>query len=106
MGRRPGRGDRYGGAGAGGVHADEGLSARLRSFRGKAEAGFPGRLGKIRMERFAHYEWPFLEQRHAALAREADKWADENLAPAHGANPDAIVTGLVPDPALPGALHH
>ena len=27
------------------------------------------------MDRFSHYEWPFFEPRHAALAKEADAWA-------------------------------
>ena len=41
-GRR--RGDRGRGAGAGDLHADQGLRARLRGLRRQAEAGVPGQL--------------------------------------------------------------
>ena len=32
------------------------------------------------MDRLAHYDWPFFEERHAKLAIEADAWAHANLA--------------------------
>ncbi len=57
------------------------------------------------MDRFAHYGWPFFEPRHAALAREADAWARENLAHAHGADADAICRRLVADLGCAGYLH-
>jgi hypothetical protein len=36
-----------------------------------------------------YLNWPFFEPRHAALARELDAWAAENIADAHGADVDA-----------------
>ncbi|TMI38104.1 MAG: acyl-CoA dehydrogenase, partial [Betaproteobacteria bacterium] len=47
------------------------------------------------MDRFAHYDWPFFEPRHAQLAREADAWCAENLGYAHGADADSICRRLV-----------
>ena len=58
------------------------------------------------MGRFAHYAWPFLEPRHAKLAAEADAWAKENLAYAHGEDADAICRRLVQDLGCAGFLHH
>jgi len=58
------------------------------------------------MDRFAHYEWPFLEARHAKLAREADAWASDNLAHAHGADTDAICKRLVQDLGCAGYLSY
>jgi len=48
------------------------------------------------MDRFAHYDWPFFEARHAALAREADTWA-AGLHYAHGVDADAVCRRLVAD---------
>ena len=58
------------------------------------------------MDRFAHYAWPFFEDRHAALAREAEGWAGENLAHAHGEDADAICRRLVQDLGCAGLLRH
>jgi alkylation response protein AidB-like acyl-CoA dehydrogenase len=58
------------------------------------------------MDRFAHYDWPFFEPRHAKLAREAEGWAKENLAHAHGENADAICKRLVQDLGCAGFLRH
>src|SRR5437773_1826253 len=58
------------------------------------------------MDRFAHYAWPFLEARHGALARQAEDWAKENLAHAHGEDADAICKRLVQDLGCAGFLHH
>jgi alkylation response protein AidB-like acyl-CoA dehydrogenase len=58
------------------------------------------------MDRFAHYAWPFLEARHEKLAREAEGWARENLAHAHGEDADAICRRLVRDLGCAGYLHH
>jgi acyl-CoA dehydrogenase len=58
------------------------------------------------MDRFAHYSWPFLEPRHAELARQADGWASENLGHAHGGDADAICRRLVQDLGCAGFLHH
>ena len=58
------------------------------------------------MDRFAHYGWPFFEPRHAALAREAEAWARENLGHAHGKDADAICRRLVSDLGCAGYLQH
>ena len=58
------------------------------------------------MDRFAHYDWPFFDERHAKLAREADAWAHDNLAHAHGDDADAICKRLVQDLGCAGYLHH
>ena len=58
------------------------------------------------MDRFAHYEWPFFEAGHARLAREAERWAAENLGHAHGSDSDAICRRLVQDLGCAGYLHH
>jgi alkylation response protein AidB-like acyl-CoA dehydrogenase len=47
------------------------------------------------MNRFSHYDWPFLEERHATLAREADAWAARHLAHAHDPDADAVCRRLV-----------
>lgn len=58
------------------------------------------------MDRFAHYEWPFFEEQHQKLAREAEAWAKENLAHAHGEDADAICKRLVQDLGCAGFLRH
>jgi acyl-CoA dehydrogenase len=58
------------------------------------------------MDRFEHYDWPFFEPRHMALAREAEGWAVESLAHAHGEDADAICKRLVQDLGCAGFLHH
>lgn len=58
------------------------------------------------MDRFAHYDWPFYEPRHAALAREADRWAGANLEHAHGEDADAICRRLVKDLGAAGWLKY
>jgi acyl-CoA dehydrogenase len=57
------------------------------------------------MNRFAHYEWPFFEPRHAALAREADAWA-AGLGYAHGEDADSVCRRLVADLGESGYLKH
>ena len=47
------------------------------------------------MDRFAHLDWPFFEERHRKLAREADAWAAANLGYSHGEDADAICQRLV-----------
>jgi acyl-CoA dehydrogenase len=56
------------------------------------------------MDRFAHYAWPFFEERHAKLAAQAETWACENLAHAHGENADAVCKRLVQDLGCAGFL--
>jgi alkylation response protein AidB-like acyl-CoA dehydrogenase len=58
------------------------------------------------MDRFAHYAWPFFEPRHAALAREAEAFAKDSLAYAHGEDADAVCKRLVQDLGCAGYLHH
>jgi acyl-CoA dehydrogenase len=58
------------------------------------------------MDRFAHYGWPFFEERHAKLAAQADSWARESLAHAHGDDADAICKRLVQDLGCAGYLKH
>jgi acyl-CoA dehydrogenase len=66
------------------------------------------------MDRFAHYDWPFLEQRHIDLAREAEAWSKDNLGHAHadegnppfGTGADAICKRLVQDLGCAGFLQH
>lgn len=57
------------------------------------------------MDRFAHYDWPFFEARHAALARESDAWA-ASLGYAHGDDADAVCRRLVKDLGKAGLLAH
>jgi alkylation response protein AidB-like acyl-CoA dehydrogenase len=58
------------------------------------------------MDRFAHYGWPFFEPRHAALAKEAEAFAKENLGYAHGDDADSICKRLVQDLGCAGYLRH
>ena len=58
------------------------------------------------MDRFDHYSWPFFDSRHLDLARQADAWARENLAHAHGGDADRICRRLVQDLGCAGYLHH
>ena len=58
------------------------------------------------MDRFAHYDWPFFEPRHPQLARQAEEWAKENLAHAHGEDADAICKRLVQELGCAGFLRH
>jgi acyl-CoA dehydrogenase len=57
------------------------------------------------MDRFVHYEWPFFEPRHAALAREAEAWA-AGLGYAHDADADAVCKRLVRELGQAGFLRH
>jgi acyl-CoA dehydrogenase len=58
------------------------------------------------VDRFAHYDWPFFDRSHAALAREIDAWALANLGDAHGQDADAICRRLVPELGRAGFLKH
>jgi acyl-CoA dehydrogenase len=58
------------------------------------------------VERFAHYDWPFLEERHATLAREAEGWAGHHLAHAHDPDADAVCRRLVRDLGKAGFLKY
>jgi acyl-CoA dehydrogenase len=58
------------------------------------------------MDRFAHYRWPFFDERHGALAREAESFAQQSLSHAHGEDADAICRRLVQDLGCAGFLRH
>ena len=58
------------------------------------------------MDRFAHYQWPFFDAGHAQLARDADAWAREKIAYAHGEDADAICRRLVKDLGQDSYLKH
>lgn len=58
------------------------------------------------MDRFAHYEWPFFEPRHAQLAKQAEAFAKDNFGYAHGEDADAICRRLVQDLGCAGFLSH
>lgn len=58
------------------------------------------------MDRFAHYAWPFFEEKHGKLAAQAEAWARENLGHAHGDDADAICKRLVQDLGCAGYLNH
>jgi alkylation response protein AidB-like acyl-CoA dehydrogenase len=58
------------------------------------------------VDRFLHYEWPFFESRHAALAKQAEAFSGESFGHAHGDNADAICKRLVQDLGCAGFLHH
>ena len=58
------------------------------------------------MDRFSHYDWPFLEQRHVALAREAEGWAADHLAHAHDPDADAVCRRLVKELGQAGFLKY
>jgi acyl-CoA dehydrogenase len=58
------------------------------------------------VDRFAHYAWPFFEDRHAKLAAQAEAWATDNLAHAHGADADKICKRLVQDLGCAGYLNY
>jgi acyl-CoA dehydrogenase len=58
------------------------------------------------MDRFAHYEWPFFEPSHAALANEVEGYSKQNLGYAHGEDADAICKRLVQDLGCAGYLRH
>ncbi len=57
------------------------------------------------MDRFAHFEWPFFEPRHMALAREADAWV-AGLDYAHGDDADAVCRRMVGDLGRAGYLRY
>jgi acyl-CoA dehydrogenase len=58
------------------------------------------------MDRFAHLQWPFLEDRHRKLAKEAEDYSREGFSFAHGDDADAICKRLVQDLGCAGWLQH
>ncbi len=58
------------------------------------------------MDRLVHYGWPFFENKHRKLAAEAEAWAKDSLAHAHGEDADRICRRLVQDLGCAGLLRH
>src|SRR5436190_5769608 len=58
------------------------------------------------MDRFAHLEWPFFEERHRRLARQAEDFARQSFSFVHGEDTDAICRRLVQDLGCAGYLSH
>jgi len=58
------------------------------------------------MQRLPHLDWPFFEERHRALARELDAWAEPNLARAHEHDLDTACRSLVAQLGAGGWLRH
>ncbi|MEA3195020.1 MAG: acyl-CoA dehydrogenase [Betaproteobacteria bacterium] len=58
------------------------------------------------MDRFAHLQWPFFEEKHRKLARQADDFAAQSFSFAHGEDADAICRRLVQDLGCAGWLQH
>ena len=58
------------------------------------------------MDRFAHYSWPFFGEKHGQLAAQAEAWAKESLAHAHGDDADQICKRLVQDLGCAGYLNY
>ncbi|MDE2607532.1 MAG: acyl-CoA dehydrogenase family protein [Burkholderiales bacterium] len=54
----------------------------------------------------AYLDWPFLEDRHRALASELDAWAAEHVAHIHGPDVDAACRELVRKLGAAGWLQH
>ena len=54
----------------------------------------------------AYLDWPFFAPRHAALARELDAWASDNLSMRHEADVDAACRALVARLGTGGWLRH
>jgi acyl-CoA dehydrogenase len=57
------------------------------------------------MDRFAHLQWPFFEEKHRKLAREAEDFAGKSFSFAHGDDADAICKRLVQDLGCAGYLN-
>jgi len=53
-----------------------------------------------------YLDWPFFEPRHAALARELDAWATQNVSDSHGSDVDAQCVTLVRALGQGGWLRH
>ena len=58
------------------------------------------------MDRFAHYDWPFLEERHRRLAGEAESWSLANLREEEGEHADMACKRLVKALGKAGFLEH
>src|SRR5579883_963875 len=97
----PRSGDRGGSAGAGDLHADQRLRARLSRLRRQAETGLRGRLVADK----SFLSWPFFADRHRALAETIERWSAANLPVAHR-DVDAACRDLVARLGRDGFLKH
>ncbi|MFI4927868.1 MAG: acyl-CoA dehydrogenase family protein [Burkholderiales bacterium] len=58
------------------------------------------------MSNTTYLDWPFFEDRHRALARELDAWAEEHVSHLHGPDVDAACRTLVRTLGQAGWLQH
>ena len=58
------------------------------------------------MDRFAHLQWPFLEERHRKLAEQAEDFSVKSFSFTHGEDADAICKRLVQDLGCAGWLQY
>ena len=58
------------------------------------------------MDRFAHYDWPFLEEKHRKLARDAEAWSLSNLKEEKDCDADSTCKHLVKVLGKAGYLNH
>ena len=59
------------------------------------------------MDRFAHLDWPFFDDTHLRLARDAEAWARAALGDwTHGSDADAVCRRLVREMGAAGWLRH
>ena len=58
------------------------------------------------MNRFEHYEWPFFEDRHRLLAKQAEQWSRDRLAEEKHESADATCKRLVKALGRAGFLGH
>ena len=58
------------------------------------------------MDRFAHYDWPFLEDRHRRLAADAEAWCRRNVSQDEHGDADAICAKFVAQLGQAGFLEH
>src|SRR5690349_8828934 len=75
---------RSGSTGAGHLHADRGLSARVRSVRRQAQAGVRRQMS-VQLDLNERLSWPFFAPEHRAAAELVTRWSREHLlGAAHG----------------------
>jgi len=58
------------------------------------------------MDRFAHYDWPFLDPKHRELARRADAWCIEKVARLKEQDADSTCRFFVGELGAAGYLNH
>jgi acyl-CoA dehydrogenase len=64
-------------------------------------------VDRPRMDRFAHLDWPFFDEPHRRLARDAEAWASESLGDwTHGEDSDTVCRRLVREMGAAGWLRY